>query len=113
MVTQLELLLFAALAFALLLKFGAYPAEVKSINLDFDWFYRKVVPDFIKATLSLLKDVADAAVRPIKARFDGTGDKIMSMWGLDGKGSQAGAESGASALWAALCLCLFLILFYI
>ena len=112
-VTQLELLLFAALAFALLLKFGAYPAEVKSINLDFDWFYRKVIPNFLQSTISLLKDIGNAATAPIKARFDGTGDKIMSMWGLDGKAPQAGAESGASALWAALILCLFLIMFYL
>ena len=112
-VTQLELLLFAALAFALLLKFGAYPAEVKSINLDFDWFYRKVAPSFIQSSVSLMKDIANAAFRPIKARFDGTGNKMMAMWGLDGKSSQAGAESGASALWAALLLCAFLILFYI
>lgn len=112
-ITQFELLLFAALAFALLLKFGAYPAEVRSINLDFDWLYRKVVPNFIQSTLSLLRDIGNAAIGPIKARFDGTGNKVMAMWGIDGKSSQTGAESGASALWAALLLCLFLILFYI
>lgn len=112
-VTQFELLLFAALAFALLLKFGAYPAEVKSINLDFDWIYRRLVPNFIRSTLSLLRDIGNAAVAPIKARFDGTGNRVMALWGLDGKSSQTGAESGASALWAAILLCVFLLLFYI
>ncbi|MFO7607190.1 MAG: Na(+)/H(+) antiporter subunit D [Desulfurivibrionaceae bacterium] len=40
-VTQLQLLLFAALAFTLLIRAGIYPAEQKAVNLDADWFYRK------------------------------------------------------------------------
>ena len=40
-VTQTELLFYSALAFTLLLLSGIYPAEMRAINLDFDWFYRK------------------------------------------------------------------------
>lgn len=40
-VGMLQLLLFGALAFVLLLRAGFYPAEVRAINLDTDWFYRK------------------------------------------------------------------------
>lgn len=40
-VGSLELLLFSALAFTLLLRAGLYPAEIRAINLDTDWFYRK------------------------------------------------------------------------
>ncbi len=40
-VGQLQLLLFAIFAFYLLLKSGYYPSEVRAINLDADWFYRK------------------------------------------------------------------------
>ncbi len=36
-----QLLSFAALAFALLLLSGIYPAEMRAINLDADWWYRK------------------------------------------------------------------------
>jgi len=39
-ITQLQLLLFSALAFVFLFKTGLYPPEVKSVNLDTDWFYR-------------------------------------------------------------------------
>nr|WP_281373771.1 Na(+)/H(+) antiporter subunit D [Parvularcula dongshanensis] len=39
-VTQMQLLMFAILAFALLVKFRLYPAEVRSVNLDVDWFWR-------------------------------------------------------------------------
>lgn len=40
-VGQLQLLMFGALAFALLMLSGIYPAEIRAINLDTDWFYRK------------------------------------------------------------------------
>ncbi len=40
-VGQLQLLMFGALAFALLILSGYYPPEIKSLNLDVDWFYRK------------------------------------------------------------------------
>ncbi len=38
---QLQLLLFSAMAFTLLLLSGNYPAEMRAINIDADWFYRK------------------------------------------------------------------------
>ncbi|MCF8039834.1 MAG: Na(+)/H(+) antiporter subunit D [Desulfohalobiaceae bacterium] len=40
-VGQLQLLMFGALAFALLILSGYYPPEIRSLNLDVDWFYRK------------------------------------------------------------------------
>ena len=39
-VGQLQLLMFGALAFCLLILSGVYPAEMRAINLDTDWFYR-------------------------------------------------------------------------
>jgi multicomponent Na+:H+ antiporter subunit D len=39
--SQLQLLLFSALAFTLLLLSGIYPAEIRAINLDADLVYRK------------------------------------------------------------------------
>lgn len=38
---QLQLVLFAALAFHLLIRSRYYPAEVRAIYLDVDWFYRR------------------------------------------------------------------------
>lgn len=40
-VGQLQLLMFGALAFALLMLSGIYPAEIRAVNLDTDWVYRK------------------------------------------------------------------------
>ncbi len=41
-ISQTQLLFFSALAFALLMVSGVYPPELKLINLDADWFYRRV-----------------------------------------------------------------------
>ena len=40
-VGQLQLLMFGALAFCLLILSGHYPAELRAMNLDTDWFYRR------------------------------------------------------------------------
>ncbi|MFP3911423.1 MAG: Na(+)/H(+) antiporter subunit D, partial [Desulfobacteraceae bacterium] len=40
-VGQTQLLFFSALAFTLLLLSGIYPAEMRCVNLDADWLYRK------------------------------------------------------------------------
>jgi multicomponent Na+:H+ antiporter subunit D len=40
-VGQLQLLMFGALAFCLLILSGIYPAEIRAEHLDTDWFYRK------------------------------------------------------------------------
>ncbi|MDQ2694661.1 MAG: Na(+)/H(+) antiporter subunit D [Pseudomonadota bacterium] len=43
-VGQLQLLLFSALAFAVLLRSGRYPPQRASVNLDWDWTYRRLLP---------------------------------------------------------------------
>ncbi|MCG8441942.1 MAG: hypothetical protein MI723_09040, partial [Caulobacterales bacterium] len=41
-ITQLQLLMFSALAFTLLMRTGVYPPEKPGVNLDFDWVYRRL-----------------------------------------------------------------------
>ena len=48
-ITQLEILLFSALAFTLLNLRGKYPPELPSVNLDIDWVYRKAGRKFMVA----------------------------------------------------------------
>lgn len=43
-VTMLQLLLFSALAFVFLVKTGLYPAELRSVVLDVDWVWRRLLP---------------------------------------------------------------------
>ena len=39
-IDQFAFLFFSALAFVLLIRSGVFPAQIRSINLDTDWFYR-------------------------------------------------------------------------
>ena len=39
---QLQLLVFSALAFSWLMRNGIYPPELRSVNLDTDWLYRRL-----------------------------------------------------------------------
>jgi multicomponent Na+:H+ antiporter subunit D len=39
---QLQLLFLSALAFTILIRTGIYPPELRSTNLDSDWFYRRL-----------------------------------------------------------------------
>jgi len=50
-ITQLQLLMFSALAFAVLMRTGLYPPELRSTNLDFDWTYRKAAPAILNAAV--------------------------------------------------------------
>jgi len=44
---QMQLLLFALLAFAFLYRKGIHPPEIRAVNLDTDWIYRKAGPNVI------------------------------------------------------------------
>ncbi len=46
-VGQLQLLLFALLAFAFLYRKGIHPPEIRAVNIDTDWTYRKAGPAVI------------------------------------------------------------------
>jgi multicomponent Na+:H+ antiporter subunit D len=53
-ITQSQLLLFAALAFTWLMRTGLYPPELPSVNLDFDVVYRKGLPAMTRALIGVL-----------------------------------------------------------
>lgn len=79
-VSQLQLLFFSAMAFTLLLLSGIYPAEIRAINLDADWLYRKG-----GAALSLALDRGLNGLNGWADRRLGTGLAVrLSAWFADG-----------------------------
>ncbi len=70
---QLQLLMFGALAFCLLILSGNYPPEIRAANLDTDWFYRIGGRVFLRAAdrgLNGLNQAADAVfARSLTAAF--------------------------------------------
>jgi len=99
-VSQLQLLMFGALAFALLILSGYYPPEIRAINLDLDWFYRKGGKAAFQAFdrgLNTLNAVADKCLRALLtflARFfqDAAGRIalffLVNFWLLTGMSSK-------------------------
>jgi len=66
-VTQAQIVLFAAAAFAFLYRRGWYPAELPSINLDFDVTYRRAVPELVGAGVRGFGRVRDRRGQPVRA----------------------------------------------
>lgn len=56
-IDQTQLLAFSALAFTLLMLSGIYPPEIRSVNLDADWFYRKGTAVFMKFAHNVLAKI--------------------------------------------------------
>ncbi|MBW2544758.1 MAG: Na(+)/H(+) antiporter subunit D [Deltaproteobacteria bacterium] len=55
---QTELLFFSALAFTLLILAGIYPSEIRAINLDFDFIYRKGTKLLVSAFTRIASGIA-------------------------------------------------------
>lgn len=49
LVTQFQLLFFSALAFVVMKRTGVYPSVLRSVNLDADWVYRRLLPGIVRA----------------------------------------------------------------
>jgi multicomponent Na+:H+ antiporter subunit D len=97
-VGQLQLLMFGALAFCLLILSGYYPAEMRAINLDTDWFYRRGLSRIMAGITSICSGVARICeqifVRNLPERFAGLSRKPISTLAVSylkarGKGQQA------------------------
>ncbi len=80
---QTELLFFSALAFTLLLLAGIYPAEMRAINIDSDWIYRKIgkgLYQIFDKVLNPLNTLCESIVRAIASAavylFKDAGAKI-------------------------------------
>ncbi len=80
---QLQLLLFSALAFTLMLLAGVYPAEIRSVNLDFDWFYRKGAKISYVVLDKAFNDLNEAADKLVVGGWVG-GLKARLQYGLAG-----------------------------
>ena len=110
-ILQFQLLLFAALAFVVLMKTNLYPAEVRSTNLDTDWVYRKMLPGAVGRGATVIRFV-DSNLRrgciSILKRLVNWFGNIFDENGLLG----STWSTSVMAFWAAVLLGVFLMLYY-
>jgi multicomponent Na+:H+ antiporter subunit D len=111
-IDQLQLLVFSALAFAVLMRTGIYPPELKSTNLDFDWFYRvagsKLLGLIVGGAALARKHLADRG----QAWALHLCEKIYHYNGPEGALGRTW-PTGSMALWVMVLLLAYLLFYYL
>ena len=108
-ITQLQLLFFSALAFAMLVRTGIYPPETKSINVDTDWLYRRALPrivDTFKIAWLDHRAVLEHRATNIRRRFTTISNTLINKDGLIGFRGTV----GDLVLWIAFMLLAYLMI---
>ena len=111
-VTQLQLLFFSALAFTVLMLTRIYPPEMKSVNLDFDWTYRRFLPSVIGRVSAGVSAFWSAKLRFWQRRLDGIVSQLFRRYGPEGRVAQS-APTGSMVLWIAVFLGVTLVVNFI
>ena len=108
---QTQLLFFGALAFVWLNLSGLYPPELKSLNIDAEWLYRRLAPRLALGAGAVIGR-ADRAAR--RAVLDGLDTAILTVrryCGPDGILARS-HSTGAATLWVAALLGISLVIYY-
>ncbi|MDX1578492.1 MAG: Na(+)/H(+) antiporter subunit D [Gemmatimonadota bacterium] len=111
-VTQLQLLLFAALAFGFLKLTRIYPPELRSTNLDTDWFYRRLAPRALGAVARVGVWARTRFLDSWERSLSRTLDRVYRHHGPRGIFARTWA-TGSTVLWVAVILAVILIVYYV
>jgi multicomponent Na+:H+ antiporter subunit D len=108
-VGQVQLLFLSALAFTLLMRTGIYPPELRSTNLDFDWFYRRLGRRLAES-VGRVADVAwSGFARTTSRRARKIADELYWYYGPDSAMARTW-PTGRMALWTTIVLAAYLLL---
>jgi multicomponent Na+:H+ antiporter subunit D len=110
--SQSQLLLFSALAFAWLRLSGFHPPELKGVNIDADWIYRKPLSWIATTTLRVGSHWNEVASNAVVAHLQNLSRLIFRYSGPQGVFART-LESGSAALWVAIILAVSLLLYYV
>ena len=109
---QYQLLMFSALAFAVLMRFKIYPPELKSVNLDFDITYRKWLPAIYRGMINLTRDGWQSILEDLRSGVHGVVAYMFRHHGPEGILARTW-PTGSMALWVAVLLGGILLLYYV
>jgi multicomponent Na+:H+ antiporter subunit D len=110
--SQLQLLVFSALAFSVLIRTGIYPPELRSVNLDSDWLYRRLGPMLLRGIGTVVGMASDATAAAARAAAGGLGAAVLRHHRADGLLARTWT-TGGMALWVALLLAAYLVVYYV
>lgn len=111
-VTQMQLLFFSALAFTVLMRTGLYPPELRSTNLDFDWFYRVGAKDAALAVWRVASRTRELLAQALIRRLSNFVASLYRHHGPHGVLARSW-PTGSMAFWATFLLAAYLIVYYI
>ncbi|WP_375205538.1 Na(+)/H(+) antiporter subunit D [Hyphococcus sp.] len=111
-VEQLQLLLWAVLAFAVLILLKWYPAEVPSTNLDTDWFWRIPGRELLGWVTGASRATWIALWGIFSGRVQALMERIYAVHGPEGQMARSW-PIGFMALWTAILLGLVLFLSFL
>jgi multicomponent Na+:H+ antiporter subunit D len=111
-VGQMQLLLAALFAFTFLVRFKLYPAEERSVNLDTDWFYRRIGDGLFRWAWAM----SDRLMAAIGNRFGAAcrefSGKLFNLFSPAGALSRD-IPSGILAIWTSVLLGLVMLIAYL
>lgn len=110
--TQLQLLLFSALAFVWLNKRGIYPPELNAVHLDVDWSYRRLVPALVAPLIRGFVRT-DRALRNGATRALDYGLRLARIAHSPGGILARQLGTGAMVAWVTLLLAVYLLLSFL
>ena len=110
-VNQLQLLCFAILSFILIKWLNLLPKEIKSINLDFDVIYRKIIPIGLNLLGSIFQQIYSVIISIRKILTELIISSLQKLIGTDGRIARIWS-TGNMVLWIAVVLSLILVLNY-
>ncbi len=102
-ITQFQLLFFSAIAFGTLMRTGIYPPELKSVNLDTDWTYRKMLPAVLGFVILFVSAVWSELARGATNSALAIRDTLAKFYGPEGRVAQV-QPTGYMVLWLAILL---------
>ncbi|MFK7815459.1 MAG: Na(+)/H(+) antiporter subunit D [Gammaproteobacteria bacterium] len=111
-IAQLQLLFFSALAFAVLMRNNIYPPELRSTNLDFDWFYRKPGAYIIKSFGNFIAAGETGILSGLKKILFLVSARLHRHHGPQGILARTW-PTGSMVMWVAFLLGAYLIFYYI
>jgi multicomponent Na+:H+ antiporter subunit D len=111
-ITQLQLLMFSALAFSVLMRHGIYPPELKSTNLDSDWIYRRAMPALLTWASGIISHLHLRTLMRAQVRLQRFITSVHRHHGPQGALARTW-PTGSMVLWIAIMLCVMLVFYYL
>ena len=110
-IAQLQLLCFALLAFAVLMRSGIHPPEIRAVNLDVDWIYRRLIPKLYRP-IAVLIGLIWTALSEAALKNLGQFQNLLYRWHSPETGMARVRPTGAMVIWVAILLAVTLIASY-